>query len=55
VEKIFQLVFEDHATRLKLNNISINNLRYADDMAIMDENIQELQITLNAINGKEAI
>jgi len=28
----------------------INNLRYADDMAILTKNIRELQTILNAIN-----
>jgi len=38
--------------RIKINGISINNLRYADDTAILPENIQELQIIINEIGKK---
>jgi len=41
-------------TEIKINGIPINNLRHADDTAILTENIQELQTILNAIKvGKE--
>jgi len=33
----------NHTTRVKINDIPINNLRYANDMEILVENIQELQ------------
>jgi len=35
VEKIFQVAFEDHITEIKVNDIPINNLRYAEDTAIL--------------------
>jgi len=51
--KIFQFAFEGHMRmRIKINGISINNLRYADDTAILPENIQELQIIINEIGKK---
>lgn len=38
-----------------MNGIPINNLRYADDTAILADNIEDLQATINAINtiGKD--
>ncbi|XP_071653567.1 uncharacterized protein [Temnothorax longispinosus] len=55
VERIFRLALEEQAAGIKVNGIPINNLRYADDTAILAENIQDLQTILNAINkvGKE--
>jgi len=52
MEKIFQLSLEAIVIGIIVNGIPINN---ADDTAILAENIQELQTTLNAINeiGKE--
>jgi len=41
VEKIFQLAFKGRTTGIKINGIPINNLQYADDMAIVG-NIEEL-------------
>jgi hypothetical protein len=35
MKKIFQLTFESHITGIKVNGISINNLRYADDTTIL--------------------
>jgi hypothetical protein len=54
VEKIFQLEFEGRKAGNK-NKWHINNLRYGDDTAILAENIQELQTTLNAINEIEKV
>ncbi|XP_039308412.1 uncharacterized protein LOC105192891 [Solenopsis invicta] len=55
VEKIFQLLLKDQRSDIKVNGIRINNLRYADDTAILAENIQDLQAILNTVNvaGKE--
>jgi len=51
VEKISQLALQNH-TGIKVNGIPINNLRYADDTAIV-QNIQKLGIILHAINEVE--
>jgi len=50
IEKIFQLALEGHTTGIKVNDIPINNLRYADDAMILAKNNQELQTILNATN-----
>jgi len=49
VEKIFQLALGNiyQIIGKKVNEIPINNLRYADDTAILAENIQDLQALLN--------
>jgi len=54
MEKIFQLILEGHTTGIKINGIPINNLRYANN-TILAENIQELQIILNTIKGKNIV
>lgn len=51
-EKIFQLALEDNPMGIKINGIPINNLRYADDTAILADNIEDLQAIINAINAK---
>jgi len=43
-KKIFHLILEaeSHTTKIKINGIPIKNLRYANDMTILIENIQQL-------------
>lgn len=54
-KKIFQLALGNETRGIKVNGISINNLRYADDTAILADNIQDLQDMVNLINvaGRE--
>jgi len=57
LEKILQLALKGHITEIKVNGIPINNLWYANNIAILAQNIQKLQTTLYAINeiGKEYV
>lgn len=50
VEKIFQMALESETRGIKVNGIPINNIRYADDTAILANNLEDLQILLNKLN-----
>lgn len=49
VEKIFQLALDSVATGIKVNGKPINNIRYADDTAILANNLEDLQNMLDRI------
>ncbi|KAI5752582.1 hypothetical protein M8J77_018365 [Diaphorina citri] len=48
-EEIFATALEDVAGGICVNGTPINNLRYADDTALLAENIQNLQNILNKV------
>ena len=50
VERIYQLALENIRKGIKINGIPINNLRYADDTAILAENIENLQLLVSTVN-----
>lgn len=49
VEKIFQLA-QQNEKGIKINEMPINNLRYADETVIITDNIEELQEIVNNLN-----
>ena len=49
VEKIFQIALEGVDTGIKINGKPINNIRYADDTAILANNLEDLQDILDRV------
>jgi len=41
MKKLIQMALEDHSTRIKINDIPINNIRYTDDMMIIADGSDE--------------
>lgn len=54
-EMIFQKALDSQQKGIKINGFPINNIRYADDTAILANDLEDLQHILNKINttGKE--
>lgn len=50
LENVFHIVLEKVDQGMKVNGKLINNLRYADDNAIIAGTIEDLQCIVNAIN-----
>lgn len=53
VEKIFQIGLEGVDNGIKMNGKPINNIRYADDTAILANNLEHLQDTLDRVTDGE--
>lgn len=49
VEKIFQMALEGESGGIKINGVPINNIRYADDTAILAPTLEDLQQIINKI------
>ena len=50
MERVFRTPLENIDIGVKVNGRQINNLRYADDTALMADTAEELQRLLDAIN-----
>ena len=48
-DKIFNGAFEDRHMGIKVNEVPISNLRYADDTVLIANNIEELQEMCNIL------
>jgi len=48
-EEIFTKVFENKESGIRVNRISLNNLRYVDDTVLLAENMSDLQNILNNV------
>ncbi|XP_057670040.1 uncharacterized protein LOC130902166 [Diorhabda carinulata] len=45
-----RLALKDHQKGIKVNGTLINNIRYADDTAILGDNVEDLQELVNSVN-----
>lgn len=53
-EHIFQKALADESAGIKVNGIPINNIRYADDTAIITETLEDLQRIMNKVTQTSA-
>jgi len=49
VEKIFQMALEGESREIKINGSPINNIRYADDTAMLAATLEDLQKMMDRI------
>jgi hypothetical protein len=51
-EPVFEIALNNRREGVKIGGEIINNIRYADDTAIMAESLEDLQTLLNAVNNE---